>query len=392
MTRVAHLTSVHGPGDTRIFRKECVTLAEAGYDVTLVVPAPSSAVEDGVNVDAVAEPEGRLQRMATTVRAVRRRALELDADLYHLHDPELLPLGLELRRRGKPVVYDAHEDVPRDILSKDWLPPSTRRFVAAGADFVEGRCAQRVSAVVAATETIAERMRQLNPRTVTVNNYPVLGALSAPPGKTVRREQAVCYVGDINAIRGAVEMVDAAAAANVRLLLGGTFSETGLRERVATRPGWSHVEELGRLSKEEVAATFARSRAGLVLLHPAPNHINGRPNKLFEYMSAELPVIASDFVLWRTFVEDVGCGLCVDPLDTDAIAAAIRRLVDDPEEAAEMGRRGREAVASRFNWEQESGALLDLYRALAPVPGRDTPGEPEPNRSIQSVKTSSDQS
>jgi glycosyltransferase involved in cell wall biosynthesis len=108
---------------------------------------------------------------------------------------------------------------------------------------------------------------------------------------------------------------------------------------------------------------FARARAGLVVLHPAPNHVNGRPNKLFEYMSAGLAVIASHFPLWREIVEDARCGICVDPLDASAIAGAMRRLADG-DEAAEMGRRGREAVQSRFNWDSEAPKLLDLYARL----------------------------
>ena len=392
MARVAHLSSVHGPGDTRIFRKECVTLARAGYDVTFVVPGGGSGLREGVRIESVTEPHGRAQRMTATVRAVRRRALELDSDLYHLHDPELLPLGLELRHRGKLVVYDVHEDVPRDILSKDWLAHWARRPIARGAELFESLAARKMSAVVAATETIAERMRPINGHTVTVNNYPVLGALSAPPGRNAIRERAVCYVGDLNSIRGTIEMIDATNEAGVQLLLGGTFSEAGLRERAEARPGWAHVEELGQLDKEEVAATFARSRAGLVLLHPAPNHVTGRPNKLFEYMSAELPVIASDFPLWRSLVEETGCGLCVDPLDVTQIAQAILRLVDDPDEAAQMGRHGREAVAGRFNWENESRVLLRLYAELISAPREAAAEEPEANLSTQRVNTRSDQS
>ncbi len=364
MVSVAHLTSVHGPTDTRIFGKECRTLAEAGYQVTLVAPAPRDDELHGVRISAVPEPGGRLERMTRTVHAVHRRATHIDADVYHLHDPELLGVGVALRRRGKRVIYDVHEDVPRDILSKDWLPPHARRAVGRGAETLENACARRMSAVIAATPTLAERLAPLNPRTVTVNNYPVLGDLSVPAGQWAERERAVCYVGDINAVRGTIEMVDAAGIADVRLLLGGTFSERGLRERAASRPGWRNVTELGQLSKPDVAATFSRAHAGLVVLHPEPNHVNGRPNKLFEYMSAGLPVIASDFPLWRSFVQESSCGICVDPMDPRQIAGAITRLVDDPAEARAMGARGREAVERRFNWDTEARTLLELYAAL----------------------------
>ncbi len=363
MARVVHLTSVHHPADTRIFAKECRTLARAGHEVTLVAPAPRPAEVDGIAISAVPEARGRLQRMTKTVAAVRRRALELDADLYHFHDPELMPLGVELRRRGRAVVYDVHEDAPRAMLTKAWLPRWGRRPVARAVELGEPLAARGMSAIVAATPTIGARFERLGPPTVVVNNFPVIGDLSPPADDAGPRERAACYVGDINRVRGAIEMVDAAGLSGVRLLLAGPFSEPGLRDEAAARPGWGEVEELGRITRPEVAAMFARARAGLVVLHPAPNHVNGRPNKLFEYMSAGLPVIASHFPLWREIVEDAACGICVDPLDPAAIAAAMRRLADG-DEAAEMGARGREAVQSRFNWDSEASKLVELYARL----------------------------
>ncbi len=365
MSRVAHLTSVHRATDTRIFAKECRTLADAGHEVTLVAPGPADGTRDGVRIAAVPGRRGRLKRMTATVHAVRRRALEADADIYHLHDPELLPLGIELRRRGREVIYDVHEDVPRTVISKDWLPTYARRPIARLVDFGEPGAARRLSAIVAATPTIAGRFEGLGRPVVTVNNYPILGDLSAAPAEAPEREHAVCYVGEIMHVRGPLEMIDAAGIAKVRLLLGGTFSERGLREEAVGRGGWSWVEELGQLAKPDVARVFARSRAGLVVLHPVPNYLASRPTKLFEYMSAGLPVIASDFPLLRPYVEEVGCGVCVDPLDPHAIAAAIHSVIDDPRAAEEMGARGRAAVEQRFNWEPEGKKLLELYAELA---------------------------
>jgi glycosyltransferase involved in cell wall biosynthesis len=364
VARVVHLTSVHRVTDTRIFAKECRTLARAGHQVTLVGPAERSEHVDGVAISAVPAARNRLERMTRTVAAVRRRALELDADVYHFHDPELLPLGVELRRRGRTVIYDAHEDVPRALLSKSWIPGWGRRPLARTVGVGEPLAARAMSAVVAATPSIGERFERLGPPTVVVNNYPVIGDLSMAGADDGERERAACYVGDINRVRGALEMVDAAGISGVRLLLGGTFSEPGLRDAAVARPGWSMVDELGQISRPQVATMFARARAGLVVLHPEPNHVSGRPNKLFEYMSAGLPVIASHFPLWREIVEGADGGICVDPLDPAAIAAAMRRLADDPEAAAAMGARGRDAVQHRFNWDTEAEKLVGLYARL----------------------------
>ena len=364
-----HLTTVHSPDDVRIYQKEARSLAEAGYDVTLVAPALKEARLEGVRWLRLRRPRGRLDRLLRLTPLAYRAALDSGAEVVHLHDPELLFVGLALKLRGRKVVWDAHEDLPRQILSKPWLPRPLRRPLAWAVDVLERTTTRAFDAVVAATPAIARRF----PRDLvhTVQNYPILSQMLAPhPAPYRNRQPHVAYIGGISAIRGAREMVQAMEIAGrrwgARLLLAGRFTPESLEDELWRLPGWRYIDYVGWLDRERVAEALSRVRAGLVLFHPEPNHVNAQPNKIFEYMAAGLPVIASDFPLWRDLVAGNGAGLLANPLNPEAIAEAIGWVIEHPAEAEAMGRRGREAVRERYNWDREKEKLLALYRELLP--------------------------
>jgi glycosyltransferase involved in cell wall biosynthesis len=364
--KVVHLTSAHTPTDVRIFVKECQTLAAAGYEVHLIAPGADDGVNQGVRVHGVGprRDEERLARMTSTVRAVYRRARALAADLYHFHDPELIPAGLRLARSGAAVVYDVHEDYAATVVNREWIRPRLRGPTARLVDGLEPAAANRLAAVVAATPAIAERFSGCRCEVVTVNNFPKLREFERVQRRPLPAEPAVCYVGSIFPMRGIEVMVDAIARTDAQLLLAGSFDSDAFLERLRASPGWSRVAYLGRVDRAGVGEIFGRASAGIVLLRPSAQYLRSHPTKMFEYMSAGLPVIASDFPLWRDIVKGAGCGLCVDPLSPDALADAITWIVAHPEEAREMGENGRRAIASTYNWEPEGAKLAALYRRL----------------------------
>jgi len=367
MTRIAHLTSAHLPFDTRIFHKECRTLAEAGYEVVLVAPHSGDETVGGIRIRAVPPARSRRERMTRTRQAVWHAARAADAALYHFHDPELIPVGVALKLAGKRVVYDVHEDLPRQILAKPWIAPPLRRLVSLGAASTEWFATRLFDGVVAATPHIAGRFPP--GRTVLVQNFPRRGELILPGSAPYdQRPPDVAYVGGISEGRGIREMVAALgllpADLRARLVLAGWFVPEALEREFPGWPGGDRVAFAGRLDRDGVAALLGRARAGLVLFKPAPNHGEAQPNKLFEYMAAGIPVVASDFPLWRQVVEETGCGLVADPCNPEAIAGAVARLLHNPAEAEQMGQRGRRAVETRFNWDAEGHKLVELYRRL----------------------------
>jgi glycosyltransferase involved in cell wall biosynthesis len=303
--------------------------------------------------------------MTRTVNAVYRLGRAIDADIYHLHDPELLPIGLFLKGNGKRVIYDAHEDVPRQILSKYWIAPSRRKIVAGIFEAFEDFAVRRLDAVVTATSHICDRFLRSGCNAVDVNNFPKLQEFVALEATPPDKEMAVCYVGGISSIRGIREMVEAIAKTDCHLLLAGSFETESLHAEISTMPGWDKVKYHGMVGRKTVCEILGRSFAGLVVLHPTDNYLDSLPIKMFEYMSAGIPVIGSNFPIWKEIFERNNCGICVDPLNVDEIAAAIRWVIENPEKAKKMGENGKTAVQDRYNWEVESKKLLELYHKIA---------------------------
>lgn len=364
MDKICHITSVHQITDTRIFHKECKTLVNVGYAVTLVVQHETDEVINGVQIKGIKAPKSRKERMLKTTKQLYRRALDCDADIYHFHDPELIPVGLKLKRKGKKVIYDVHEDVPRQILSKHWIPAPLRKIVSWVVEKTENYAAKRFDYIITATPYIRDRFLKINKHTVDVNNYPLLSELHIPEVNWDNKEQVVCYVGGIGQIRGINEMVESIGMTDYHLLLAGKFASSAERDIVINKTGWERVIELGHVNRSGVKEVLAKSMAGLVVLHPIINYIDALPVKMFEYMAAGIPAIASNFPLWREIVEGNNCGICVDPLNVNEIADAMNWIFNNPYEAMKMGENGRRAVENKYNWEQEAIKLRKIYEGL----------------------------
>lgn len=368
-TKVCHLTTVHPPFDIRIFHKECKSLVDAGYETVLIVQNHADDSRDGIRIKALSTADNRWDRITHLPWQGLKMVIKEKPALCHFHDPELIPAGILMKLMGIRVVYDVHEDYPRSLLSSDrtWLPVWCRGIASKGVSAFEwlGECF--FDGIIAATPVIAKRFP--SGKTITLQNYPILDELCNENSLTYRdRSPMLTYTGGISLLRGIKELLQAldifSGDLEPKLLLAGKFDSHEFEKEVKQLPGWKHVDFKGWLLRKEVADLFGQAKLGLVVFHPVPNHVEAQPNKLFEYMSAGIPVVASDFPLWREIIGGADCGLLVDPLDPVKIAEAIKWLLENPGEAEAMGKRGKQAVEEKYNWDIEKKKLLTFYEKI----------------------------
>jgi len=367
MTKIVHLTSVHQSYDVRVFHKECASLSAAGYNVTLVAQHTSDEVVDGIKIRSLCKPKSRFDRMIRSPLKLYEIAMEEKGSVYHFHDPELIPLGVFLKLRGKKVIYDLHEDSPRQALHKHWLKPWLRYLVSWFLSVIEKIGCLFFDGLIAATPHIAKRFSQK--KTIVVQNFPRTKGLKLESETPYHeRENVVVYIGGLSQERGILELVHMPEklpiSLKARLELAGNFSPESFQKDLSERDGWKKVCYLGWQNPSKIKSLLSRARVGAVVLYPTPAYQESYPIKMFEYMAAGLPVVASDFSLWQEIVSQANCGLLVDPKDPKSIAKAVQWLLDNSNEAQKMGEAGMNAVKEKYNWELEEKKLLGLYNNL----------------------------
>lgn len=358
--KVCHMTSVHESTDIRIFLKECVSLAQAGYD-TYQVAYGESFEKDGVKTIGLGKRESsRIKRILVGSRRVYQEALKIDADVYHFHDPELLLYAKKLKKKNKIVIYDSHEDVPRQIMSKEWIPMFWRKMISVAYEKYEKGVAKKLDCVVTATPHIHHIFESNGAKTCTVKNYPILSDIHGDNNDYARRSDIICYAGGLTEVRGITDAIKAMEYCSGKLLLAGSIEEE-YRAELERLPGYKKTELLGFLDRKQIEAMYNSSKIGLAILKKTPNHVNALAIKLFEYMAAGIPIICSNFPLWVEIVEKNGCGICVEPENIEDIQKAIDFLFAHPEEGKKLGDRGKQIVREKYNWENEKYKLLNLY-------------------------------
>lgn len=367
MIKVCHITSVHKSNDVRILLKECTSLVSAGYDVSFIVANAQNEIINGVKIIGVPSVvNNRISRLLKTVYRVYKAAKAENADIYHLHDPELLLIALLLKSDKSKVIFDSHEDLPRQILTKHWIPMSLRKTLSFLTEHFENFITKRINGVIAATPYIRDRFLKINKNTIDINNYPILKELISTSENTVTKDNTVVYVGGITRERGIIELVKSLPLCKneIKLNLAGVFAPELLYQETVNTSGWHLVNYTGFVNREQIKYLLDSSKAGIVTLYPTLNYLESLPIKMFEYMACGLPVIVSNFPYWMQLLEKEECAVFVDPKNEKQIADAIDFILNNEEIARKMGERGKNAVIKSFNWEVEEKKLIKFYALL----------------------------
>jgi glycosyltransferase involved in cell wall biosynthesis len=367
--KVCHITSAHPPFDVRIFHKECVSLAQAGHDVTLIAPADfQEQTVQGVRVLGVTKSASRTGRVNVWLE-IARLVRQIKPEIVHFHDPDLLLVAPFLKARHR--IYDCHERNAVAMLNKPWLPKPLQRPMYHLVSWLEPALARFTSGVIIVDDSQIETFESIGRPVVMVRNFP-----KTIPEKR-RREpgqpKAAIHLGAQSRTRGTTMFVKAFSRVvqqlpDAQLWLVGSFNrpqyEAEIRALIQDLGLQNNVVITGALPYPDALQWLERASIGLVGYQHVAQYEQATPTKLLEYMAAGLPVVASDVQANRQFMEGIDCGYLLDPLDDRQFAEAMIRLFVDDDLAHAMGANGLRTALAKYNWNRQAETLLDLYAKL----------------------------
>ena len=364
---ICHLTTVHTRYDIRIFLKEASFLArDTQFEINLIVADEFEAeIKNNVHIFSIGKPKSRLHRFVFSSFRILKAALKIKSDCYHLHDPEIFWLIIPLKMLGKKVVFDLHEDLPAQILSKPYLKPYLRKIAYYLAKVYDALLFPFADYLITATPYIKDINKNKNSKIECLSNYPIKSEFK--PEKIIDKTvlpKSVCYTGAISSIRGVGYLIDAVVKSNDDwvLHLAGPIGDKAIEKKLQNAlKSTSRIKYWGKVDRSVLADIFSVSSAGFVPFLNVPNHVNAVPNKLFEYMSAGLPIVCSNFKYWNEIITDSQTGLLIPPENCDAIIESIKFIFENPDVAKRFGANGLYAIENKFNWESEFIKLKYIY-------------------------------
>lgn len=361
---VCIITTTHDRFDGRIFHRQAITLNNAGYRITFLAPGNFNGIEKGIRIISFPKIKNKYKRLYGNIRVIRT-ALKLKADIYHFHDPDFLMYGLALKWMSKRnVIFDVHEDFSLVLLEREWISMWLRKIYSIVYRIVEKFSSKVFDGIITATDHIQTLFPK--EKSVIVHNYP------ENSHNRIKRENVIpkslVYIGGLTPIRGIEEMLKAVVISRnklpIEIHIYGQFTDMDHEKNIMSVFTHDYIHFHGVLPMSEIYQKASQYSAGIICYLPLPNHIESMPNKIFEYMMLGLPIIGSNFPLWKKLIEENGCGLTCDPTNPQKIADAIQTLFSDAIEIENKAQTSIELFNNCFTWTNEKQVLLDFYSSM----------------------------
>lgn len=362
--KIIHFTTVHPRDDVRVFYKQCTSLVLLGNEVTLIVAdGLGNEIKNGVEIIDIGNYRTqRAKRLFEAQKILKTKLTSLDADIYQFHDPELLSVGKWLKKKGKKVVFDSHEDVPKQLLYKSWLGPLfLRKIISKRYNSYEKKAVQQLDGLISVIDEITEKFNHRN--SLTLRNFPILSEIEKLVQPIEARKKQILYLGSLSKVRGVKDYIDAMqfVPKDYTLVLIGSFSSSEFENECRQSPNWDRVNYLGFKPMNEALVLLAESYIALSVLHPEKNYLTSLPTKGFEYMAAGIPTIISNFEYWKPFFQD--SMIMIAPKKPLLLAEKINLLIKDKTLYEQLVLSAQENV-KQYSWESEAKKLVEFYETI----------------------------
>ena len=368
---------MHPPRDKRVFDKEAIYLANAGFKVIHLCPGSSreSGIEKGVIIKTYIPPSGIKGRLKQLVLLYRMAKAE-DADVYHCNEVDSWFIGVLLKIfHGKQCVFDVHEHYPSTFAQSRfpcWIQP----LIASIIRLVFRVLTPFTDRIVLAKRSVSDDFNIAEDKRVLVQNYTPLAGLNFASDRQFSKDTKDMYtlvhLGLFSKPRGWPQVLDAIGAMrhkNLKLLVIGEINDGSrpeFEQRVKDLGLDTRVKIMDWMPFDQAFQHLLNADIGIIGFQPGIlNNVYAMPHKMFDYMAAGLAVVLPDFAVEvAPVISESGCGVLIDSADPCDIAAKLDSMLDNPESILSMGKNGKEAVASHYNWENEADKLITMYQGL----------------------------
>lgn len=365
---IAVCSTVHQVEDPRIFHRQALTLARK-FKVRLYICAPYLKKEYNHNLKIIGLPlwEKKVDRIKNIFLLAKYLRTE-KAQVYIFHDPELLFLipFVKVFKRAK-IIYDIHENYRFLLQEKLWIPRYLRKVVSIAYIFIEYLVLYFIDMIWYPVQNIGNYYKNNSKvKKLLVPNIPDLSRFNVN-GSLPEKEDLLIYLGTMVEDRGIKELIIAFSKIHkkfptFKFKLIGSFLSENYRQEISklihTLALQDKVFLMDKVPYHEIPSILSRAKIGFINYLPTPNNMNTLSNKLFEYLSMKIPVIAPAYPNYKEVLETYRCGVCINPEDADSIAKAIDDLLSNEKLRKEMGERGKKLVDEKYNWEKEAQNLI----------------------------------